>query len=394
MAEVFPFPHNWREKYRARFGYLTNVLTAENDTEMRRCTRVIPSRSDAFQLTVPEQDGAAGAAETAWLDALLFAGQATQWALPRWPDATTLEEDVVAGSDVVLPCETADRGFRVGGFVVLHLDALTTALATATAVAADSVTVDELAADWPGWRTQVLPADLARWAQDLTIGRPTIESGELEVGFDYELGVLPGVALASTTPAVFSVLDPNRRETPSDTLSRSVVRHASPTADFADFVQGATPIGGRKEVLLTLDSRAQIAALVAWFHGVRGAYRAFWWPTWHADLVPIGEIAGDTLTIVWMGYTARLFEFEARRHLAFIPYAGDVQHRRVLAAVDNEDGTETLTLSSAPTGLISYVAFLLYVRGSDELELAYESPEVAEARLTMTELPRQVPEAV
>ena len=391
MAEVFPFVPNWREKYRARLSYLTNVLTAEDDTEMRRCTRVIPARSDTFQLTVPEQGGAAGAAETAWLDALLFAGQASEWALPSWPDATTLEEDVSAGTDVVLLCETADRGFRVGGLVVLHLTALTTALATVTAVAADSVTVDELAADWPGRRTQVLPAELARWAGDLTIDRPTTESAELEAGFDYELRALPGVALASTTPAVFAVLDPNRRDTPADTLQRSVVRHASPTADFADFVQGATPIGGRKDVLLTLSSRAEIAALVSWFHSVRGAYRAFWWPTWHADMIPVGEISGDTLTIAWMGYTARLFEFEARRHLAFIPYTGAVLHRRVIDAVDNEDGTETLTLNAAVAGTISYVAFLLYVRGSDQLEVAYESPEVAEARLTLTELPRQVP---
>ena len=38
----------------------------------------------------------------------------------------------------------------------------------------------------------------------------------------------------------------------------------------------------------------------------------------------------------------------------------------------------------------AYVAFLLYVRGGDELELAYAAPEVAEARLQLIELPRQV----
>lgn len=390
MAEVFPFAHNWREPYRARLGYTTDILPMEDETEQRVLLRIRPTRTDRFLVTAGGDDEAADAA---WLDALLYSGQTTQWAVPRWPDKSILLEDVAAGADVELPLDPADRGFLVGGLAVLYQDARATALATITAVGVDSITVGELAADWPAQRTEVIPAVLSRWAEDLEIGRPRLDTGEITVAFDSEEEADPGVSIPET-PAIFDVVDPNRREAMADTLRRSVERHASPTGSFTEYARGLSPVGGRKDVLVTLSSRAEIASLLTWFHGVRGALAPFWWPTWQTDLILAAPIAGATLTIVFTGYSARLFPFEARRHLAFIPLAGAIIHRRVLAAVDNEDGTETLTLNAAVVGDFSFVSFLLYVRGSDALELAWGSDETAEARLTLTELPREVPTSV
>src|SRR5690349_3647896 len=103
VAEVFPFAHNWRELYKATIGYGSSIWTAEDDTEQRAQLRILPTRSDTLQVHAGGEDDPG---ESALLDAVLFAGQTTQWAVPRWPDAATLLEDAAAGTDVVVSLET------------------------------------------------------------------------------------------------------------------------------------------------------------------------------------------------------------------------------------------------------------------------------------------------
>jgi hypothetical protein len=153
--------------------------------------------------------------------------------------------------------------------------------------------------------------------------------------------------------------------------------------------------------LWTLEGRAAITDFLHWVAWRRGRYAEFWMPAWRWDL-PVAAAAGsgdDELVIAAIGYTAALFPHECRRHLAILTAAAGVitiTPRRVEAAIDNGDGTETLTLD-LPLGVAvdadTPVGFLVLVRlASDDVDLVWHHREVVEATVRLVELPRQLAE--
>lgn len=194
-------------------------------------------------------------------------------------------------------------------------------------------------------------------------------------------------------------LQPNRADVRIAALEQRVLRMTVPTNNQYVAPAAAVP-AWRLNLSFVLQSRAEIAALRDWFDTVYGRWKALWVPTFRNDVtLAVSAAATDTaVTIVAMGYTDTYSAVEARRHLAFIQPDGTTTHRRVTAAVDNLDGTETLTLSSAlgtawaaGAGLVS---FLLYARLDDDvLRLTRHHGDAAEADLAFLELPQETPES-
>lgn len=395
MPTVFSPLHQWpAAPYIERWSYFTRRFRSDNDTEQRALLRIIPTRQDRFTVAAVE------AREAGLLDALSF-GQTTPWAVPFWPHVTPLLADAAPGADVVLQVDRTDRDFAVGGSAVLYLDEHTHELVTLNAVGAGTVTAAAVVGSWPANRTVVLPARLARFTGARETDRAGVGAAQLAVTFDYEHGTDPGVATPGAPP-IFAV-EQFGREPTRDTLEPSVDRLDNRTYTFADYPRGPTPIGRRTSLPLWLETPAAVQALRTWYFSVKGALTAFWLPTWQMDLEPVADVVSGVaaLTIRSIGYTERLFPHEARRHLAFVPPAGAITHQRVTAAVNNGDGTETLTLSGSsgapiyPGAGAGLVSFLLYVRlAEDPFEIRWLEPGHATAALDVVELPRQVPVVV
>ena len=194
-------------------------------------------------------------------------------------------------------------------------------------------------------------------------------------------------------PSLFTVVtEPNRVEPPAQVLSRTLARVETPTNNAFE-----EALDSPRETLpyrIFLESRATIRALEAWFASVAGMFGTFYIPTYVADM-PLAAAIGasdTTVDIAAIGYTATLFPSTARRRLAFITASGIIE-RVVTAAVDNGDGTETLTLASSlgvafpATGLVS---FSLLVRlASDVLTITRQSATVGECVLACIEVPAE-----
>lgn len=396
MPTPFTAERNAREPYRERWSYSTNILRARSDAEQRIARRQIPRRVDSFLVSALEAGPAAELqALQGRLDQLLYAGQSEQFAVPIWPDATPLLAAAAAGTDVVLSCDTVGRDFRVGGLALVSIDEGQVELCTIGAVTDTTVTVDELVSAWPAQRTSVIPARLGRLADDPVVRRPSQTTAELEVSFELEDLADPGVA-AAINPRVFDVVtDPSRLLDQTDRLARSIVKLEGASTGLRLADRGITPLGERT-YRLYLDTRAGVAALRRWFHGVQGQRRAFWVPTYQADFIPLGPLtAADTSLLVRAsGYTSRVFPLgEGRRHLGFIDRrTGTVKHLRVTAAEDLGDGREQLTLAAAleadwaPDEVL--LSLLWYVRlASDDMEIVWHGRDaVAECELAMTEI--------
>jgi hypothetical protein len=148
------------------------------------------------------------------------------------------------------------------------------------------------------------------------------------------------------------------------------------------------------------EERSRLNDFLWWCALRRGKYAPLWVPTWRQDLLLADAIAADATALVVRatGYTALHFPSEARRHLVAIVAGGGaitLYPRRVTEAVDNEDGTETLTIEE-PFGVAldadAMLSFLVLARlADDEVTIQWELPSgVAEAQTRFVELPRQV----
>src|SRR5512138_3214472 len=148
-----------------------------------------------------------------------------------------------------------------------------------------------------------------------------------------------------------------------------------------------------------LDSRAKVSDFLLWFAERRGSFAPFWMPTWRRDFQLVsGAAASDTGLVVYAtGYPSAGFLRESRRHLAAIVAGGGgypIYPRRITAAVDNGDGTETLTIDSAlgvDVDRHAVLSFLVLVRlADDEATVQWHHPNLAEALVHTVELRRQM----
>lgn len=199
---------------------------------------------------------------------------------------------------------------------------------------------------------------------------------------------------------LFPIADPNWVTPPRDQLNRTVFRMEAVSNSFRVRAAALEPTDVF-EYHLDLEGADAIKELVDWFvTTVRGRWRNVWVPSFQMDLMQASDHAANfsSLTIPFAYYTERHFPYEARRHLAFITPT-TITHRRVTAAVDNGDGSETLTLDGVvatafPLGF-GMISFLRLMRlTSDILSIRYDSTFAAQCTLPFVELPNEVPTTV
>ena len=126
---------------------------------------------------------------------------------------------------------------------------------------------------------------------------------------------------------------------------------------------------------------------------------ASWPPTWRRDFTLTATAASDATDLIVedTGYVETQFPDESRRHLAVIISGGGartVYARRITDAVDNADGTETLTLESAlgvAVDQYAVLSFLVLARlDADDIPIEWFHLGAAEASVRFVEIPREV----
>lgn len=201
-----------------------------------------------------------------------------------------------------------------------------------------------------------------------------------------------------TTYKGFTVLevDPNHATDPSEELERSASILDSATGKIVSYDHGPAPIGAIGFAWF-METRPKITEFRDFIAARRGRAVPFWAPTWRPDL-PLANAIGSgsaNMTIRTIGYSTFLFASLARRYVVFLLRDGTKVYRKIIGAVDNANGTESLTLDSAPGVAIpvsTMVSFLLFCRlAEDDVVIEWTTPQVAEAQLVFTELPNEVP---
>lgn len=382
---------DWQQPVVERIGYLTDVIRAYNDTEQRIRLRETANGGLRFNALCMDDR------ESAQARALLWAKQADVIFVPWWPDAQVLPAAVSIG-ETTLDIDPENRDFTELKRLLVWRDAHTWEIAFIDAVNTGSV---ELAVGLTAGFSAgslVVPLKPCRLALSQTVTNPNTTLAEIEVDCSAETDETP--EYTGTTPTQYEGFDllevtPNNTGDGASDYERNAILLDSPTSIRAmDDHSGIATRSGSFQWFA--DGRDEIAALKCFIHRRKGRAVPFWAPTYCADLPLSAAATGTSFTIKSIDYTANQFPDIARRHIAFITPGGAITPRKITNAVNNGNGTETITISSAlPAGgfpASTLVSFLTLVRlAEDDIDVSWSTCALAEATLPITEITREVP---
>jgi len=391
---LFPFQPDWAKGVKETTSFLTDVLVAYSDAEQRRGLRSNPRRSLAFSIVTMS------ASETALLAATIFGKQDAPFVVPWWPDAQRLAAPLASGSTAIL-LDPSTRLFAGNGLAVIWKSPTANEIVSVSSVLSDRITLAAPTVNsWTANETIVLPAFLGRLGTSVDFSRFASGGVLADLKFSGEAGQI--APSGSWTPTQYRGLDvlevaPNFANAIKRTSSRSLIVLDAKTGDVTVETKSASPIAATS-IEWFLADRASIANFRDFLDRRKGRLVPFFAPSWDADLVLARDVLAtdSTIRVQANGYSALLFPSVSRRDLAFLAVTGSRVYARVSNAVNNGDGTETLTLSApigtAFTASATQVSILELVRlGSDDLDLSWSSSTFSESSLPIVGVPREVP---
>lgn len=181
----FTIPLDWNSGIDDRIAYMTDVMTAYDQTEQRVMLRSVPNRSLAYR--------AAGLdpRESGLLHSLLWNWQSRSYGVLLWMDAAPLQADVAAGTSDLL-VDTSEMSVAVGDTVIVISDAFFWFAAPILEITGGSIKLETpLDRDFiAGGKTLVIPVILGRVAEEVPMDRPTNDSTIVPVKFDLQVVVI------------------------------------------------------------------------------------------------------------------------------------------------------------------------------------------------------------
>jgi hypothetical protein len=197
---------------------------------------------------------------------------------------------------------------------------------------------------------------------------------------------------------ILDVTDPDRGDGSSDDLERRIFELQTGTGTKTVDVPGPADSVVRQFEWMCF-SRAEAKVLRTFIEGRLGMALPFWLNTWSEDFTLNADHGTNstTLTVLYNGYSALVFPLgNMRRHIHVKAPDGTVHTRYVSNAVDNGNGTETLTLESliAPALTVAgtLISFLRYSRlDTDEPAIAWTGGQYARSTLPVREIPNEAP---
>lgn len=393
---VFSVQPDWSAGIDESIEFLTDVLKGYSDFEQRRALRQLPRRAVRIRPLALTARNAAG------MESLVWGWQNQPYGVPWWQDAVPLTANISAGS-FTIPCNTADRAFASGGFVLIRQDEFTFEALLIQSVAANSITTTSPTQNsWNSATAVVMPVFLARLPKSVEVVRHASFIDEMELEFIGEaLQVAPQPAATFTQYKGFDVLEfqPNWVNALNRKYDRSIVTIDPKIGPIEVIDKGGSAVVSQK-FPWWLDGHANVTTFRAFLLRRFGRMNPFWVPTWDQDLILANDI-GPTDTAIKIQsefYSRFFFPSTARRDLAFIPAGGapPYVYHRITAAADNGDGTETLTLDASlgvsMPAATTQVSFLTLARlADDKSELRWLHADHAEAELEFQEVPREIP---
>jgi len=378
-AEVLPpvFPLWPRAPMSEILEWLTDVIIAEDSTEDRAQMRLTPRQSLDMSFYVPPLYQQA-------LKNLIWSNRARQWLVPFWPHVQHLGEVEAGEWSLTVPTNFVD--FRASGlaliwqapdaFQIVGVDqvpnATTITLNQPTQGYSDAYVMplrrgfmpNDPVRRFDGRKVSVQTTFVIEENRQLTVSAPTQYQGN-DIYFD--VGLLDGDGLDESMTTSFDLLD--------EALGR--VAYSTPWPHNRP----------RRPHKMLGDGLEEGWAIRRWLHRRAGRLRAFWQPSFEADLIPVSTGAlTTTLNVRSDGY---LLHAADRTHIAIETPSGWLA-REITAAGPVSDDVVELTLNASlaiDASVIGRVSWLgLWRMDADRVEINWIGGQVCSATVPVLEL--------
>lgn len=397
----FPFTHNFAEPIQGsprpiveHLAWKTNVNQSEPDYQQRINAQPYHAERTLEYFVTPTSARARSMMQAA----LWTPGQT--YKLPICKDWGELTAQAGASANT-LSLDTTLKDYEIGSYVVVWEDVyqpwtaqffeITSRTDTQLGISPNVGTALPIGSPVMPARLAILPEDSLSIDSHL-IDRETaalqfeILSTELssrrvtayvpdEEYLDIEVFSLERVKVEWVDPAQYQI---NRRQQGTGTPTGN---------DFTRAIDTGSPQAIPLRVLLT--SEEAISEFYGWMEDRQGKQNPIWIASEENDLNVTARNAG-TITIDHVGYTKLYNAHSARRHLAFKKTDGSTVYKMITAAVDDGNGTETLSVDTPPNLVdIAKTSFLRLATAPDQFELKYYRDGagfIAECEFVMTEL--------
>lgn len=382
---VWPFRHNWDQPVVERFAWNTAIDMSWDGTEERRSLRAWPRKS--FDQKVTMYGDAA-----AYADALLFASDMAVMEVPVPHNVSIMSSAVNAGA-TLLTLPTDNRGFRVGGKILLYRSYNMYEVATITNVGEGQLSVTALSLSWPAF-TAVFPLVVARLPAEYVNQRVT--AAVAESNFSWILMEEEPFDIAEA-PVVYRGVEVLTRRPNRATV---VPLHYLRSVESIDNVVGiptldqrySTPRLGQQFEFITF-SREDRWALYEFIHRRRGRKTPFWHPSFQTDLVLLEDVEPDDDKIVVKDIGLQSLYGSVNRQDIVVFNGTDVICRRIVGRVGNELELNAPLGVSFKAAARPMICWLILSRlSADTVEFSHQTAEVS--RLTLSTLSLSKDESV
>lgn len=181
-ATIFSAAPDWSDTFVDKPSYLTDIFTAADDTEQRIQLRGVPNRTLSWSVLCMT------ARESATVDAMIYAHQASRIGVPMWPEITALAAAVSPG-DASLALDTTFRSFGSALYALLWRDMWTYEMVGIADSGVSDTSIDLTATTVNAWPlgTAVLPLLIGYHAASLSRTRPSRDTVRVPVSFAIEV---------------------------------------------------------------------------------------------------------------------------------------------------------------------------------------------------------------
>lgn len=379
-----PFSHNYADPIDGgvvelveTITYQTNVNQSQPDYQQRiNALPYGPERALDLVLT-PNRGNAKELLQAAvWEPGLTYR-------VPIDTDLTLVTATANPG-DFDIYCDTTGREFEVGSYAYTRSDVLTPSTWVSHKIVnvfSDHITVQGALETTVALGDEILPARqavISKDSIDATSYLAQHESMKIEFNLlDSELGTNRQTTYTPTqTYKSLDVFDLEvskvewlQEQPAAYTIARRVSDTQTPGGnDYQYALDTGSP--QTLPMRLVLASRAERSNFLGWLDRRQGKQHPFWVPSRENEFVITGSGSG-TLTFRSINYTERYRRHRARRYLAYIYTNETMSFGKITAAVDNGDGTETISIDAGPSGTLREVCFLKLYTAPDRYELRY-----------------------
>jgi hypothetical protein len=366
-----PFMHNFMRPIRESLEFKTDVIRSKNGTEKRIRIRNRPRRRLEYEVLLSD------ARTRALFESIIFGWQNRSFAVPIWSDKGELTGPVSAGSNTI-PVSTTYRDYDVGSLVYLWKDAHNFEVLEIQSFTSISITTVTSVQGSYDTGCAVTPGRIGILSSDVQVQGLSSSIAQARLSIDILTSEKSTNRLSVEAETLYKGIGVfNKQSNYIDGIQIDILRDI----EYVDFETGPilqySPTTGPTrgiECIRNITGRLAISQFLNWINSKAGRLNPIWVLGEEMDFEITQNVTSTQVNFICKDINFTRFYCDSngvphpsRRDIGIVLNNGTILYRRILTAVSNGNGTETINLDAQFGGNytvsdIARISFLKFCR--------------------------------